>query len=68
MFANLTEEEQKEYVYRQGRKEGMEKGREEGMILSMVKMIAKGLLTVSQAAELSDMTVEEFENKAASFA
>ena len=32
------------------------------------RMIAKGILTVSQAAELSGMTVEEFEKKAAALA
>ena len=45
--------------------EMMAKGREEGAFLNMLNLIKQGLITVSQAAEVSGLTNEEFEKKAA---
>ena len=63
MFGYYDEEREKEYL----REEGREEGRKEGAIMNMMKLIKQGLITVSQAAEISGMTDEEFEKKAASY-
>ena len=47
MFANLTEEEQKEYVYRQGRVEG----REEEKLSSIRNLMETMKLTTQQAMD-----------------
>ena len=64
---NETREEGRE----EGRAEGREEGREEGIVegvkqgslKTLIKLVAKGILTLSQAAEEADMTVAEFEAK-----
>jgi len=47
----------------EGRAEGRAEGREEGALQTLIKLVAKGILTLSQAAEEADMTVAEFEAK-----
>ena len=64
---NETREEGRE----EGRAEGREEGRAEGIVegvkqgslKTLIKLVAKGILTLSQAAEEADMTVAEFEAK-----
>ena len=43
--------------------ETREEGREEGALQTLIKLVTKGILTLSQAAEEADMTVAEFEAK-----
>ena len=43
--------------------ETREEGREEGTLKTLIKLVTKGILTLSQAAEEADMTVAEFEAK-----
>ena len=43
--------------------ETREEGREEGTLQTLIKLVTKGILTLSQAAEEADMTVAEFEAK-----
>ena len=47
----------------EGREEGRAEGREEGALQTLIKLVTKGILTLSQAAEEADMTVAEFEAK-----
>ena len=47
----------------EGRAEGRAEGREEGALQTLIKLVTKGILTLSQAAEEADMTVAEFEAK-----
>ncbi|MBE6841451.1 MAG: hypothetical protein E7510_01305 [Ruminococcus sp.] len=47
----------------EGRAEGRAEGREEGTLKTLIKLVTKGILTLSQAAEEADMTVAEFEAK-----
>ena len=56
---NETREEGRE----EGRAEGRAEGREEGALQTLIKLVTKGILTLSQAAEEADMTVAEFEAK-----
>ena len=42
--------------------EGREEGREEGTLRTLARLVARGRLTVSEAAEDAGMSVEEFEN------
>ena len=46
----------------EGREEGKEEGREEGTLQTLARLVARGRLTVSEAAEDAGMSVEEFEN------
>ena len=46
----------------EGREEGKEEGREEGTLRTLARLVARGRLTVSEAAEDAGMSVEEFEN------
>ena len=46
----------------EGREEGKEEGREEGTLPTLARLVARGRLTVSEAAEDAGMSVEEFEN------
>ena len=51
-------------ILRQGEEKGIEKGIEkgkaEGILMTLVSLVKKGLLTISQAAEEAQMSVEEF--------
>ncbi len=49
-------------AYEEGREEGKEEGREEGTLQTLARLVARGRLTVSEAAEDAGMSVEEFEN------
>ena len=68
---NETREEGREEGRAEGREEGRAEGREEGIVegvkqgslKTLIKLVAKGILTLSQAAEEADMTVAEFEAK-----
>ena len=42
--------------------EGRAEGREEGTLQTLARLVARGRLTVSEAAEDAGMSVEEFEN------
>jgi len=50
-----------------GEKEGLEKGREigreEGMVDTLISLVEKGLLSVTDAAEEAEITEEEFEQR-----
>ncbi len=46
----------------EGKEEGKEEGREEGTLQTLARLVARGRLTVSEAAEDAGMSVEEFEN------
>ena len=48
-----------------GREEGIEIGVEKGVLKTLFGLVKKGLLTLAQAAEEANMTVEEFESKTA---
>lgn len=43
---------------------GMEKGMEKGILTTLISLVKKGILTLSQAAEQANMSVAEFERKA----
>ena len=68
---NETREEGREEGRAEGREEGRAEGRAEGIVegvkqgslKTLIKLVAKGILTLSQAAEEADMTVAEFEEK-----
>ena len=60
---NETREEGREEGRAEGREEGRAEGREEGALQTLIKLVTKGILTLSQAAEEADMTVAEFEAK-----
>ena len=47
----------------EGREEGIVEGVKQGSLKTLIKLVAKGILTLSQAAEEADMTVAEFEAK-----
>ena len=49
----------------EGREEGIEIGIERGRLIAFVDLVKKGFLTVEQAAKEFNMTIQEFENKAA---
>ena len=53
-------EDMREDTREQGRIEGKAEGKIEGRIEGMIDLVKKGLLTPTQAAEQSDMTVDEF--------
>ena len=42
------------------REEAREQGRIEGALSTLIDLVKKGLLTPAQAAEQTDMTVDEF--------
>ncbi|MBQ6502602.1 MAG: hypothetical protein IJI57_01655 [Flexilinea sp.] len=52
MFANLSEEEQREYVY--------SKGREEGIFDTLANLVRDKLLDIAEAAKRVNMSTEEF--------
>ena len=47
----------------EGRIEGKAEGRAEGILDTLIGLVKKGILTLSQAAEEANMTVAEFEEK-----
>ena len=47
-----------------GKIEGIAIGREEGILTTLISLVKKGILTLSQAAEQANMSVAEFERKA----
>ena len=47
----------------EGRIEGKAEGRAEGVLDTLIGLVKKGILTLSQAAEEAHMTVAEFEEK-----
>ena len=49
----------------EGREEGIEIGVEKGVLKTLFGLVKDGLLSLSVAAERANMTVEEFETKAA---
>ncbi len=49
----------------EAREEGRVEGKAEGFLKALVGLVKKDLLTLSQAAEEANMTVEEFESKTA---
>ena len=59
MFAHLDKEQQIEYVYTQG----IEQGIEQGQLLTLVGLAKKKYITIEQAAEEADMSIEEFLEK-----
>jgi len=46
-----------------GRKIGRKEGREEGMVDTLISLVEKGLLSVTDAAEEAEITEEEFEQR-----
>ncbi len=63
-FAEQREEGREEGI-EIGREEGIEIGIERGRLIAFVDLVKKGFLTVEQAAKEFNMTIQEFENKAA---
>ena len=55
----LDKEQQIEYVYTQG----IEQGIEQGQLLTLVGLAKKKYITIEQAAEEADMSIEEFLEK-----
>ena len=47
-----------------GRAEGRAEGKAEGMLNTLEKLVKKGIITISQAAEQANMPEEEFKEKA----
>ena len=47
----------------EGIAEGIAEGRAEGILETLIGLVKKGILTLSQAAEEANMTVPEFEEK-----
>jgi len=45
----------------EGRAEGKVEGKTEGILETLITLVKKGLLTISQAAAEANMTVHEFE-------
>ena len=58
-FAELREESYEQGVEK-GFEKGIEKGIEKGVLKTLIGLVTKGTLTISQAAEEADMTVAEF--------
>ena len=48
--------------------EGIEEGKKEGSIETLISLVKKGLLTIQQAAEQMDMSLEKFEKEAKNLA
>ena len=46
-----------------GKSEGIAIGKSEGIIETLIGLVKKGILTISQAAEEAKMTVAEFEDR-----
>ena len=53
-------EDMREEAREQGKIEGRIEGKIEGTLSTLIDLVKKGLLTPAQAAEQSDMTVDEF--------
>ena len=58
----LTEYDQ-EKAFRQQREDGREEGREEGALMTLISLVEDGILTMTQAAERANLSVEEFEGR-----
>lgn len=56
-----------ERLLRIGREEGLEKGREEGTLTTMIAMYRSGKVTLEEASEFLGMSVEEFSMKEKAF-
>ena len=50
-----------EMHYQEKYEEGLEEGREEGRVRTLIKLVQKGKLSISEAAEEAEMTEKEFE-------
>ena len=61
MMMTLFEEEQ---IIKAYTKDVLEQGIEQGRILQLIKLVESGDITVERAAQKSNMTVEEFKEKA----
>ena len=48
----------------EGRAEGIAEGEAKGMLNTLEKLVKKGIITISQAAEQANMPEEEFKEKA----
>lgn len=56
-------EELKKQQRIEGRAEGLAEGRLEGMLETLTSLVQKGLISIEDAAQQADMSVEEFELK-----
>lgn len=56
-------EEMRNDAIAEGIEIGIAKGKEEGVFSALVSLVKKGMLTLAQAAEETNMTVSEFEAK-----
>ena len=50
--------------FAEGMQQGMLQGMEKGILTTLISLVKKGILTLSQAAEQANMSVAEFERKA----
>lgn len=62
MFANLTEEEQIEYVFRQGRTEGLAEGLAEGRTEVIRNLMNNLKMTAEQAMDAMGIAASEQEH------
>ena len=54
--------------YEKGKAEGEADGEKKGTLRTLLGLVKKGLLTITQAAEQANMTVEDFELQSANLA
>ena len=52
-----------EGIRNDARAEGIEKGRVEGTLKTLISLVKDGILTITEAASRANMTVAEFEAK-----
>ena len=52
-----------EGIRNDARAEGIEKGRVEGTLKTLISLVKDGILTITEAASRANMTVAEFEDK-----
>lgn len=60
-LGRLNSYEMRNDAIAEGVEKGMERGKEEGITITLVNLVKKGILTLAQAAEEANMTVSEFE-------
>ena len=58
----ITEYDEERFANEQ-REEGRAEGKAEGILITLIGLVKKGILTLSQAANEANMTVSEFEEK-----
>ena len=60
---NAALQDERFFGEKEGLEKGMEIGREEGMVDTLISLVEKGLLSVTDAAEEAEITEEEFEQR-----